>query len=51
MENNKQCVFIFEHKGSKSDNSEYPQCELITPNITIVRVILTGKRVPVPHAQ
>ena len=29
MENNKQCVFIFEHKGSKSDNSEYPQCELI----------------------
>lgn len=29
MENNKQCVFIFEHIGSKSDKAEYPQCELI----------------------
>lgn len=25
----KQCVFIFEHIGSESDNAQYPQCELI----------------------
>jgi hypothetical protein len=25
----KQCVFIFEHNGSESDNAQYPQCELI----------------------
>jgi hypothetical protein len=23
------CIFIFEHNGSESDHSEYPQCELI----------------------
>ena len=23
------CIFIFEHDGSESDHSEYPQCELI----------------------
>lgn len=26
---NKTCIFIFEHIGSESDNSQYPQCELI----------------------
>jgi hypothetical protein len=27
--NNKKCVFIYEHIGSKSDHAEYPRCELI----------------------
>ena len=29
LKNNLNCVFIFEHIGSESDNAEYPQCELI----------------------
>lgn len=27
--NNSNCVFVFEHIGSESDNAKYPQCELI----------------------
>lgn len=27
--NTNKCIFIFEHMGSASDKSEYPQCELI----------------------
>ena len=28
-ENKNKCVFIYVHKGSESDASEYPQCEII----------------------
>ena len=26
---NKQCIFIYQHIGSESDNADYPQCEII----------------------
>lgn len=29
MKNNKKCIFIYEHTGSKADKALYPQCELI----------------------
>lgn len=29
VKNNNKCVFIYMHTGSESDNSEYPQCEII----------------------
>ncbi len=31
--NSNKCIFIFEHMGSASDKSEYPQCELIVRQI------------------
>ena len=37
MKNKYRCIFIFEHLGSRADEAEYPQCELIIKQINEFR--------------
>ena len=34
MKNKDRCIFVYEHMGSRSDKSLYPQCELIVRQIS-----------------